>query len=974
MGKLYNIVALSEFNTVKKIQPGSIACETVSGKFEMRYSYKLRLKGQVGIPATHRTEDIYPAYYRKIDDSLRRNGTEWALVFGDFNYEYERSCYYMCRGNFISGENYVFSFGYTASGAENNIKISVEVYYGKQKTRYYYEKADETYEFDLKNAEQYSNISKKICFVKPVDFIMVKISGMDFHGIAQIFTPSLKGKDGTEYIEKFECNPEDLQNPKWIGEGFSTCLKPYFNVKINGENIFSGRKYDRLNSFAGIEFTIPDGLLKERNFVEIENSAENRYSYDFKAVQIIAMPKEFEVLGVNPWQNVGKEFGVLIYSDRTRSVHAECTDLEFLGTTFVEQGVSVLKFKPLKCGVNVKCRIMADDINREFMLKEIFEKHNDGILTGSGDFIYINQNYEDFIEYISWYLNEGIGNMVTLRSAFRWGVTSEYEQSFWKNAVKILCDLGLYYCLMTDGRELNGVNANPPVEVLASKYFLGEQTHERDGAFTYWQQKVGDSEALFYHLLSRKLERNGIYGKFSPVYNSSGEACIYYTGEGISDVKSAYENFTNNLRRTCADGATRHTGVTPLFKAFFEAGYQWVGYESLYGNHEILFGAIRGISRSQGIDNFGSHIALQWSTVPCDDYAHALRYKLSVLLAYMHGVSWINTEEGLWNIENLFADYDRFTKPCIMHRKMQANFFKYVLSHERKGKMVRRIAMIQGKYDGMDCFSTGRVYGQYGEEWKYDEPEKSWDLLKVFYPEATIGSVYYCVYKGGAKALEKEKPDLFQSLTNLYGNIRDYGSLGLFSSTPFGAIDIISADADNYEDYEMLFYSGWNTCDEQQLKKLCKFLESGKTVVMSKVHLFDSINRKEVFSGKASVIDSKYVKELLSYTKSGKLVYFDEYKYPAKIEKYSSVLEKLAKEHKSEYVQALKNISYTEYLEEDGSIVFYFVNINWWNRKSAFIEFKTKYDEKVFEISDNDLHAVKIKDEKINMRRACLRL
>ena len=250
-------------------------------------------------------------------------------------------------------------------------------------------------------------------------------------------------------------------------------------------------------------------------------------------------------------------------------------------------------------------------------------KQKDDVITGSGDFIYINQNFEDFIEYIAWYVREDIGDMITLRSCYRWGGTSEADPEFWAKAVQILKDLGLYYALMIDGRELNGINANPTFEMLDSEYFLGEQTHEKDGSYTYWIQDLDDYEDFFNHLITRKMHRNGITGKFSPVYDKQDNSRWFYAGDNIENVKDAYEELVRNLKNTAIDGATRHTGVTPLFSAFFDAGYKWLGYESMYGGHEIIFGALRGLSNSKGIDCFGSHLALQWSTAPCDVMGHA---------------------------------------------------------------------------------------------------------------------------------------------------------------------------------------------------------------------------------------------------------------------------------------------------------------------------------------------------------------
>ncbi len=61
--------------------------------------------------------------------------------------------------------------------------------------------------------------------------------------------------------------------------------------------------------------------------------------------------------------------------------------------------------------------------------------------------------------------------------------------------------------------------------------------------------------------------------------------------------------------------------------------------------------------------------------------------------------------------------------------------------------------MIIGKYDGMDAFSTPCVYGQ--KRWEVSKPEKSWDLLKTFYPESDINAIYVYYQKKGGQPFEQ---------------------------------------------------------------------------------------------------------------------------------------------------------------------------------------------------------------------------
>lgn len=935
----YELIYDKAYEKIQTLSAGGSLQEKVEKQLDNRYRYKVRLRGEVGIPFNHRTEATFPVYFRKLDDSLSETGGEYALSFEESNLEYERSCYQMVRGDFKVNETYTFGVTAKISGAKDNFALTAEVYYGDSKTRYYYEKPDEVHTVALTDCADFTAFEKQIMFREKVDFVMIKLSAIDFKGEALVKTPSL-ACNGENLVLPYEYAPLKLGEQAWIGEGFSKSNRPTFRLFVNGVKVFEGRKSDRLHHFAGVEFVIPDGALKEKdNEFTLTYGEGNYYDYLIKNFQLITLPKQTELLAVAPYQVKGQEFGVLCHFEKSGKITVNTSEqLQYLGEETVEAGMQALRFAPIATGANAWVEVSDGVVTRKITVKNISEKKEDYIKTGSGDFIYVNQNTDDFYEYLAWYLNENIGDMFTLRSCYRWGATAEADPVFWEKAIAVLKKLGVYYVLMIDGRELNGVNANPPVELLDSEYFLGEQTHERDGAFTYWTQETDEYEEFFYHLLSRKLKRNGIYGRYSPVYNKKGEGRIYYAGDNVSNVKEAYEELVKNLRRTAAEGATRHTGVTPLFHAFLDAGYKWVGYESMYGAHEVILGALRGMSNSVGQKLFGTHAALQWSTMPSSDPAHIVRYRLSLWLSYMHGVSHINTEEGLWTIETPFADYDRYSYACTKHREEQQKLNAFIKTHTRRGKQVRNIAMMVGQYDGMDCFSTGKVYGQAGESWKYAAPEDSWDLLNVFYPQSKLGALYYFVKKGGATNMQYNEQAYIDERLEIKTGAKDYESLGYYTETPYGVIDLIAGDATNLNDYKAIFLTGWNTCSEEQIQRLCAFMDNGGKVLLGKAHLYENVSREEVFAGKGKIVESPWTEKLLSHKN---LEYFDRDGYPADYaEDYRASLNALGKAYASKYIENTKFVSFTEFAEDSGATTLYLLDINWWNDEPATCDLK----------------------------------
>ncbi len=960
MPEIYKITKEISYKKHPCLEPGEKLTLFFGGEFDMRYSYKLNLAGESCIPQERRTEDVFAVYYRKLDDSLVNKGSSYALSFNKENCVHERSAYLLIKNGLEKNKKYNFSVKYKAWGITENFRLTLEIYYGEKNSRYYYETADEIIEIDLSDSGDFTLLSKEFVPEREVAFGMIKLSAVDFHGEAELFAPTLAV--GEDNIALPFAPSRDFYDFDWIGEGFSLTERPKFKLKLNGFDIFEGRKTESCDSFSGVEFSVPAELLKAKdNIFEIEYPEQNINPFEIKSARLITMPRGFEILAHDKIVRLGVPFGVLIHSESAKPPRLlSGEDFSLLPCENFGAGYNVIRLIPKRLGKNIKLSIAEND-REEVRYIEVIDKIDDGVITGTGDAICVAQNVDDFIEFLSWYVNFGVGKLLTFRPNYRWGRCSECNDGFWKSIIPLVSGMGIYYSVMLDGRELNGVNSAPARELTQGEYFLGEQTHEMDGSYIYWAQDIKYfQEEAFFHAFSRKMKRAGIYGKYSPVYSEKGEAKRFFCEERTSNAKEVYSHFLENIRKTGLDGAERHTGVTPHFNTFFKAGYKWVGYESMYGPHELLFGAARGMSRSNGQSSFGAHAALQWSTMPLETRGHLLRYKISLNLSYMHGATEINTEEGLWRFSNGYVDYDRFSKPCLDHLRVQENFNEFVTRNERRGRLKTDIAMIMGRYDGNDCFSAAGVFGHSGEEWKKAAPEKSWELLKVFYPNADLNSIYYYIIDGGADSFGEKDKALLETLKGLYRDVIEEKPVGFYSETPYGPIDIISEDAENYCDYKFLFFTGWNTADEEQIKKLCRFVESGGTLMLGRVHLYETLERKEALCGKGKILSSPYTDKLLSYAESGRVIYFDTDSYPYDyFEKYAETLKEMAEKFGGKNVRSTERISYTEYESEKGTQI-YLQNIGWWTDKPACCEIKIGGEWRQIEISDFDIKLVNL--------------
>jgi hypothetical protein len=112
------------------------------------------------------------------------------------------------------------------------------------------------------------------------------------------------------------------------------------------------------------------------------------------------------------------------------------------------------------------------------------------------------------------------------------------------------------------------------------------------------------------------------------------------------------------------------------------------------------------------------------------------------------------------------------------------------------------------------------VWGQAGLDWDFAEPEKSWDLLKVFFPRSVLAPIYRepCPHE----------------------------PVGFFTGTPYGPADIVPIEAElkTLSKYATLVFLGWNTADTDQVERLRKYVEAGGHLILALPHLSTETRRK----------------------------------------------------------------------------------------------------------------------------------
>ncbi len=287
---------------------------------------------------------------------------------------------------------------------------------------------------------------------------------------------------------------------------------------------------------------------------------------------------------------------------------------------------------------------------------------------------------------------------------------------------------------------------------------------------------------------------------------------------GSADMKEAMEHFLAYLKPEI-DRAHRAAPRAAFGDASgghrycYLAGADFLRTETMVPHTQHICSQARPAAEALGSGEWGVHIAIQHPVQPYFEN-HLGIYFLSLFQAWMMGASMIYEEDSLFELfkEERQAWDDALTRG---KRDMTRAFFRFVKTHPRRGKPVRKIAFLEGRYaapfNGFICDSEQTpdysVWGRFGNpapEWGHRQPEKCRQLLDVLMPGASTAP-----------------------LRQRFDQRRFF-----FSGTPYGDFDEtpIEAKADYFRQYSLLLNLGWNSCIAEDYEKLKSFVEQGGTL------------------------------------------------------------------------------------------------------------------------------------------------
>ncbi len=299
-----------------------------------------------------------------------------------------------------------------------------------------------------------------------------------------------------------------------------------------------------------------------------------------------------------------------------------------------------------------------------------------------------------------------------------------------------------------------------------------------------------------------------------------------------SDMKEASEKYIDFLKieidrahKVCQTAA--FGDASGGIRYSFLAGADFVRAETMVGHTMTLLTRARPAAEALGKGSWGVHIAIQHGYQPYHE-THLGQYFLSLMQPWMMGAEVIYEEDSLFSVwkEERQAWSDKLAKG---KRDMTRRFFEFVKTHPRRGKHVRSIAYIDGRYaapfNGFICdteqdphYSVWGMFGNDMPQWGHCQPEKSQHLLDVLMPGACT-----------------------MPMRQRFDKRRFF-----FSGTPYGDFDCIPAEADEkyLESYKLLIHCGWNTMIDEDYAKLKAYVENGGTLLIGIMQLSTNTRRE----------------------------------------------------------------------------------------------------------------------------------
>ena len=272
----------------------------------------------------------------------------------------------------------------------------------------------------------------------------VFVEGKCYLGECYVEAPQLSAI-GQNLLPSFSESTPGRPQFEWVGQYLSRKEWPEFRVSLNGEEIFSGEVFERCHRHSEWEIELPKEYLKFENTVtyELISSYHDPLPYTLYEAGVIEQAAgDISIIAVSECAPEGGRARVLIRTE-CENMHVK---LDVLTSAISAKGEYFFAETGLH-GILIDCNRTCLDAgfclscgDRRIMGKipRIVKKDQDGVVTGSGDMVYVHQDMDSIEEYLSWFLSNQIGDLITVRPVYRWSGTRVLGAEIWRRVCRLL--------------------------------------------------------------------------------------------------------------------------------------------------------------------------------------------------------------------------------------------------------------------------------------------------------------------------------------------------------------------------------------------------------------------------------------------------------------------------------------------------------------------------------------------------------
>ena len=817
----------------------------------------------------------------------------------------------------------------------------------------------------------YERLTKQIVIPEDTACVIITVEGENYAGEVYVEDPSLLSQSERNICPSFDLCIPRVESYTWFGQNLSKKEWPEFVISLNGKKVFEGEVFLRVHRYPSVELDIPDDIeWADENELTITYTSDyhDTVPLAIREVMILERPAMPFSITVCPRTAVWEKDMCVMIRTEAPNLALRCVGDDFEAVSalsFAEPGLYTARFRAKKQKNHLMLTLTDGSFTDSAEVAQVVVRGEDGVHLGSSDLIYIdNSNQKAVEDYLEWFFGEEMGDLVTIRPAYRWGGHRTVEPALWKKFCELCNGMDAVYAHMLDGRDMPATSCNPHPQMLAGKGFLGRQLHERDGQLFYWGYPSPETYAiseLFFDLGQRLSREKPMTTEVSfgvdNVTVQEGMISLLHTVKCGRDMREAYECVIGDMQ-TFRKGNPRHTGPTAMFKYFHEAGFRFAAAETMYSAMEPLLAFLRGAEEAYGNPSVGVHHAVQWGTTPHDTEPRYRRFLLALYTCYMQGVHEINTEEGFWHLENGYANHHRFSEPTARHREAERRIVRFANAHTRSGRYYTAGAFLHGRYDGWHGYAgDGKLMGM--PHMKPGEAEDSWALMKYFYPMSNIS-------KNGMRP-SKRLSDA------------DDQPQGWYTGTPNGNVSVLPIERADFSPYRYLSFAGYNAAERGDFDRLEAYVKNGGVLLCGWPHLSDTTNRDDVEGYRHQYLCHPLVDAMTNGTPifedrtwngqtvslainaapsaealvktddglplvysvkmgKGEILFVNCKFYPgneAIRPAYEAMIDRLHKQFAAEDPSTIvcgKDVQYTVYVQEDGARHYYVTPVDWYNQ------------------------------------------